>query len=89
MMILLVRYIALQWDNVQGGQGRTFENILTIEINQFEQLHKAYEIAEREAFKAVNLVQFDQADKYGYKILSVEIAKPISASYQESRNENT
>lgn len=88
-MIILVRYIALQWDNVQGGRGRTFENTLTIEINQFEQLHRAYEIAEAEVLKAVNLVQFDQADKFGYKILSVEIVKPISASLQESKNENT
>lgn len=88
-MIILVKYIALQWDNVQGGQGLTFENMLTIEINQFEQLHRVYEIAEAEVLKAVNLVQFDQADKFGYKILSVEIAKPISASLQESKNENT
>lgn len=78
-MIILVKYIALQWDSVQGGQGRTFENTLMIEVNQFEQLHKAYEIAEQEVLKSVNLVQFDQADKFGYKILSVEIAKPISA----------
>lgn len=88
-MILLVRYIALQWDNVQGGRGRTFENILTIQINQFEQLHKAYEIAEREVFKAVNLVQFEQADKFGYQILSIEIVKPISSCVQEQINENT
>lgn len=88
-MIILVKYIALQWDNVQGGQGRTFENTLMIEVNQFEQLNKVYEIAEREVLKAVNLVQFDQADKFGYKILSVEIAKPISASLQDSKHENT
>lgn len=82
-MIILVKYIALQWDNVHGGQGRTFENTIAIEINQFEQIHKAYEIAERAVFDAVNLVQFDQADKFGYKILSVEIAKPISSSSDE------
>jgi hypothetical protein len=77
-MILLVKYIALQWDNHQGGSGRAFENVLTIEVNQFEQLHKAYETAKSEVLKAVNLVQFGQATMQGYKIVSVELVKPIS-----------
>lgn len=79
-MILLVKYIALQWDNHQGGSGRVFESVLTIEINQFEQLYKAYEIAQSEALKAVNLVQFGQATAQGYKIVSIELVKPISGS---------
>ena len=79
-MILLVKYIALQWDNHQGGSGRTFENVLTIEINQFEQLHKVYDFVESEVLKDVNLVQFGQAAKQGYKIISIELVKPVSAS---------
>lgn len=85
-MILHITYIALQWDNYQGGQGRPFENKLLIEVNQFEQLHKAYEIAVREVLKAVSLVHFDQPDKYGFKILSIELIKPVSG--QESEIEN-
>jgi hypothetical protein len=85
-VIIHVTYIALQWDNHQGGQGRTFENKLLIDINQFEQLHKAYEIAEREIEKAVNLVQFGQANQYGFKIISIELVKPISAQQDEVGN---
>lgn len=88
-MIILVKYIALQWDNHQGGQGRTFENTLTIDINQFEQLYKVYELAVVEVEKAVNLVQFGQVNEFGYKILSIELVKPISANKSEVLNENT
>lgn len=87
-MIILVKYIALQWDNHQGGQGRTFENTLTIEVNQFEQLHKVYDLAIYEVEKAVNLVQFGQVNKFGYKILSIELVNPISANKSEVKSEN-
>ena len=85
-MIMLVKYIALQWDNHQGGSGVPFENVLTIEVNQFEQLHKAYKIAESEVLKCVNFVQFGQASSQGYKIISVELVKPISASEELTTN---
>lgn len=81
-MIILVKYTALQWDNHQGGQGRVFENTLVIEVNKFEQLNMVYEIANIEVKKAVDLVQFGQSNEYGYKILSIELTKPIGINKQ-------
>ena len=84
-MILQVTYTALQWDNVQGGSGRIFENKLLIDINQFEQLHKAYEIAVKKVLEKVALVQFDQVDKYGFQITSIELIKPESAQNDQQK----
>ena len=86
-MIIKVRYIALQWDNVQGGQGRPFENTVLIEVNQFEQIHKVYELANLAVLNAVNSVQFNQACEFGFKILSIEIMEPVSASKVEFESE--
>ena len=87
-MIIKVKYIALQWDNVQGGQGRPFENTILIEASQFEQLHKVYELANLAVINAVNSVQFNQAGEFGFKILSIELDKPVSASKVEFEYED-
>lgn len=83
-MILKVNYIAIQYDNHQGGQGRPFENSILVEVNQFEQLHSAYSIAESALTESLKEVAFYQHEYKDYKILSIELVKPISGGKCEN-----
>ena len=80
-MILCVNYIAIQWDNHQGGSGRPFENKLLVEVNQFQQLHEAYSAAVDALTKSLSDISMGQSEYKDFKILSIEIIKPASTQH--------
>lgn len=54
MMLLKIKYMAIQVDNYQGGSGRPFEDYIYIDIGNSTTASEMYEIAEKQLLQLVN-----------------------------------